>query len=198
MKLVYTFLFLTLTLQTFAQKMPDYGLHKIRITDTDKTILAEVIPVTSNPDVQPDLKYYWYAANKIHTLQGGYSGQLLNGVYTEFYLNKNLKTQGIFKKGLKDGIWKEWNEQGILTRLVNWDLGIRSGNFSFFNPDGSVKQTGKYYQDEFNGPVVIYEGRDSTRTVYYKNGQMLNEKPKSFFNKIDIFKKKKKPGKAHD
>ncbi|WP_184550897.1 toxin-antitoxin system YwqK family antitoxin [Mucilaginibacter sp. FT3.2] len=197
MKYIYTLLFVTLTYSSFAQKMPDYGLHKIRITDTSKTIQAEVIPVSSEPAISSSLTYYWYAANKIHALQGGYSGQLLNGSYTEFFLNKNLEAQGIFRKGLKDGIWKAWNEQGALLSEVNWDNGIRSGRFSFYNADGSLKQTGNYRQNEFNGAVIIHEGRDSVRTEYYKNGQLLKGKPASILNRINIFKKKKKTDQPH-
>jgi antitoxin component YwqK of YwqJK toxin-antitoxin module len=197
MKLIYTFLFLLVYSGAFGQKMPDYGLHKIRIADTDRTILAEIIPVNSNPEPQSELTYYWYATNKVHVLQGGYSGRLLNGTYTETYLNHNPRTQGTFKKGLKDGTWKDWDERGTLIQVVNWRNGIRSGAFSFFNQDGRLKESGEYRFNELNGPVVFHEGPDSTRTVYYSNGKALNGKPRSFFNKINIFKKKPRQGKGH-
>lgn len=195
MKLIYTFFFLFICYTAFGQKKPDYSVRKIRITDTDRTILAEIIPINSSPEPQSGLTYYWYATNKVHTLQGGYSGQLLNGAYTETYLNHNLRTQGTFKKGLKDGIWKDWDERGTLIQIVNWRAGIRSGPFSFFNPDGSLKESGEYHVNELNGPIVFREGPDSVRTIYYSNGKALNGKPKSFFNKLNIFKKKPKTGK---
>lgn len=197
MKFIYTAFFIFFYCCSFGQKMPDYGFHKVRITDTDRTILAEIIPVNSNPDVQSTLTYYWYATNKVHTLQGGFSGRLLNGAYTETYLNHNTRTMGTFKKGLKDGTWKDWDERGTLIQVVNWHNGIRSGSFSFFNPDGSLKQSGEYHQNELDGPVVFHESRDSSRIVYYNNGRALNGKPRSLFDKVNIFKKKPKPGKGH-
>ncbi len=117
-------LFFLVSVASYGQKLLDMGFSKIRISEADKTILAEINPVNHNPKAHQDLFYYWYSANIIHSTQGGYSGQLLNGQYTEYYLNKNLKEQGIFKKGLKDGNWKDWNEDGTLNQTATWKNGM--------------------------------------------------------------------------
>lgn len=109
--------------EAFGQKLPDYGLNKVRIAQTDKTIVAEIKPVSLDPSIKQNLVYYWYSANIIHNTQGGFSGKLLNGQYTEYYPDKNLREQGEFKNGLKDGIWKSWNDDGILTATTNWKRG---------------------------------------------------------------------------
>jgi hypothetical protein len=108
---------------TFAQKLPDYGLNKIRITDTGKTIVAEIELVPTLHSTKPKLLYYWFSGNMIHVTQGGYSGKLLNGQYTEYYPDKNLKEQGAYKKGLKDGVWKSWNDDGSLAVAITWKHG---------------------------------------------------------------------------
>ena len=124
MKGILIILLLFISSSLFAQKLPDMGINKVRITETDKTILVEINPVNNTSTIKPGLFYYWYSANNIHSTQGGFSGKLLNGLYTEFYLNKNLKEQGIFKKGLKDGIWKSWNEDGTLSQTAKWRNGV--------------------------------------------------------------------------
>jgi antitoxin component YwqK of YwqJK toxin-antitoxin module len=197
MKFIYTIILICLYHCSFGQKTPDYGLYKIRIADTDRTIVAELIPVSSAPEASYALTYYWYAANRIHHLQGGFSGQLLNGNYSESYLDNNLRTQGAFTTGLKDGIWKDWNEHGTLLQVVNWRKGKRAGPFRFYNADGSLKQTGKYHDDQLDGPVILYVEPDSTQTQYYDHGKALDGKPRSILNKINIFKKKNKAIKAH-
>jgi antitoxin component YwqK of YwqJK toxin-antitoxin module len=123
MKKVLVLLCFMISASAFAQKLPYTGLNRVRIVEADQTILAEINEGSSNPSVKPDLFYYWYSANAIHATQGGYSGKLLNGPYTEFYLNKNLKEQGSFKKGLKDGIWKSWKEDGTLSHTFTWKNG---------------------------------------------------------------------------
>jgi antitoxin component YwqK of YwqJK toxin-antitoxin module len=177
----------------YAQKMPDYGIHQIRINDTDKTIRAEIQPVTSMPNVNPELTYYWYGTGSIHPLQGGFSGQLLNGSYEEYYLNKNLKTQGTFEKGLKNGVWKDWDESGKLTRLFTWENGCWSGPFTLYNTRGQVIQSGRYVHNQLDGPVSFNAGTDSARTILYKKGRVVPPKSGTFLKRINIFKKKKTP-----
>src|ERR1700728_4802757 len=84
----------------YAQKQSDYGFDKVRIVQADKIIQAEIIPVDNEPGAKADRIYYWYDNNNIHLSQGGFSGKLLNGLYESYYLDHNLKEQGIFKKGL--------------------------------------------------------------------------------------------------
>jgi hypothetical protein len=107
-----------------AQKVPDFGISKVRILQPDKIIEAETIPLT--PKLKPNavFLYYWYSSNKIHSTQGGFSGRLLNGAYTEFYLTRNLKEQGTFDKGLKNGTWKNWDEEGKLVKTTHWKKGL--------------------------------------------------------------------------
>lgn len=183
-------LFLTwLPLFSMAQKIPDYGLHQVRINDTDKTILAEILPVKTMSQVRSELDYYWYGANRIHRQQGGFSGQLLNGTYQEYYQNKSLKTQGAFEKGLRNGVWKDWNENGRLSLLTTWDNGLRSGRFSLYNTEGKVIQSGSYVRDRLDGPVTFNAGTDSLKIIRYKKGQPVPPKSGTFLKRINIFKK---------
>lgn len=124
MKKLLFLLFILFSIAARAQNYPDFGLNKIRIADSDRTIEAEIYP-SGGPSAKANLFYYWYSANLIHTTQGGYSGDLLNGHYNEYYPNKNLKEQGTFKKGLKNGVWKTWNKNGTINHVENWKNGIR-------------------------------------------------------------------------
>ncbi len=145
MKKIVTILFFFISVSVSAQKYQDYVLDKVRIVEPDKIIQAEILPVTTEPRIKSDRFYYWYSSNKIHFTQGGFSGKLLNGGYNEYYLNKNLKEQGNFKKGLKDGAWKSWNEEGTLSQLSIW-----------------------------------------------KNGVIVQKSPRSFWKRVNIFKRKSK------
>ncbi|MES2113014.1 MAG: hypothetical protein V4577_29965 [Bacteroidota bacterium] len=124
MKNIIILLLLVVPCLASAQKVPDFGANKVRILQPDKIIEAEVIPVASAPKPNTGFFYYWYSSNKIHITQGGFSGRLLNGAYNEFYLTRNLKEQGIFDKGLKNGTWKSWNEGGNLIKITHWKQGV--------------------------------------------------------------------------
>lgn len=98
---------------------------QIHIVDSTQEIQIDVLPYKAEPKIKNDRYYYWYMRNIIHSTQGGYSGQLLNGHYLAFYPDKNLKEEGDFKTGLKDGVWKTWNRKGDLTSVTNWDEGVQ-------------------------------------------------------------------------
>jgi hypothetical protein len=173
-----------------AQKIPDYGFNKVRITDGDKTIQAELKPIKNAPDVETDRLYFWYGSNIIHTTQGGFSGRLLNGDYSEYYLSKNLKEQGLFDEGLKNGIWKSWDDNGNLIQLYTWQKGIKDGKFTLYDSRGVVKQTGEYDSGLLDGPVKLFDQNGVATIVLYKNGTVIANKPVSFWQKINFFKKK--------
>lgn len=124
MKKILTIFFILSFVRVSAQKIPDMSLYKVRLYEKDKTISAEINEVNSAPHIRPRRFYYWYNANAIQSTQGGYSGKLLNGLYTEYYLNKNLKEEGVFNKGLKTGLWKSWNEDGTLNHTARWRKGV--------------------------------------------------------------------------
>ncbi|MEN0052362.1 MAG: hypothetical protein AAGC65_01770 [Mucilaginibacter sp.] len=176
-----------------AQKMPDYGNTQVRINDTDKTIRAGIEAVPSNPKTYPDLNYYWLGGGIIHQLQGGYSGQLLHGSYQEYDLRKNLRMQGTFQRGLKDGIWKTWNESGKLVSIVTWDKGWLTGPFTLYTTEGKEKTSGYYDHNLLDGPLTTGLETDSLKTVRYKKGKIVPPKPHKLLQRINIFKKHKKP-----
>jgi len=102
----------------------DNDYTQIRIVDSTQEIRADVLPYKKDPKKKNDRYYYWYLGNLIHSTQGGYNGQLLNGHYVAFYKDKSLKEEGDFKTGLKDGEWKTWNQKGDLTNVTTWDEGV--------------------------------------------------------------------------
>lgn len=157
MKKLITIFFWIIAGTVYAQKMPELSLYKIHINQTDKTIVAEIKEVSKAPRLKRNVFYYWYSANAIHSTQGGYSGTLLNGSYNEYYLNKNIREQGNFKKGVKTGIWRSWDKDGMLTKMEKWKNGVllKEGRTTFWKkirpfswlkkhaPADSIKHSGK-------------------------------------------------------
>ena len=114
----------TITLDGSNNDNSNYNSDQIRLVDSTQEIRADIVPYKSDPKIKNDRYYFWYLNKVIHSTQGGYSGQLLNGHYISYYPDKNLKEEGDFKRGLKDGTWKTWNQKGDLTSVVTWDEGM--------------------------------------------------------------------------
>lgn len=190
MKRTTILLLFILPLQVLAQKHPDMGLYKVRITAPDKTITVEIKPVRSEPSIRSDRFYSWYSSNQIKQTQGGYSGTLLNGQYNEFYANKNLSEQGNYDEGLKDGVWKKWSDSGILMQLITWKGGVKQGEFDIYDEKGNLKNKGHYRNGVLDGKQIAYNANGTAEETIYKDGKLLpKKKPASFWKKINIFKK---------
>ena len=116
--------------------------------------------------------YYWYANNTISITQGGYSGRLLNGLYSDFFLDKNLKEEGTFDDGLKEGLWRSWFPGGLLESSLHYSKGILKGGFSRYASSGKLLQEGNYKNGKLHGSVINYDSSDSTQINKYKNGTL--------------------------
>ncbi|MES2807017.1 MAG: hypothetical protein V4619_00220 [Bacteroidota bacterium] len=200
MKRIVFLILITCGFSAWAQKMPDFGTNRVRISADDKIIQAELLPVKSDPDTETDRLYYWYGSNKIHITQGGFSGRLLNGQYIEYYLNKNIKEEGRFVKGLKEGVWKNWTENGVLQQSFTWKKGIKQGEFIAFDNKGAIRQQGKYNVNLLNGTVKTIDTTGKLSFTRYRDGKVIVDSPSKFWAKVKaktkVFRKKTKSPKS--
>ena len=92
---------------------------------------------------------------------GGYAGELLHGEYLVYDKEKNLITKGGFAYGLKQGIWKYWNSQGILRYTVEYKDGLLDGEYIRYKQDGEVDFIHKYQdgkrQSDHEGLMRIWK-----------------------------------------
>lgn len=96
---------------------------KVRSTTSEANISAELSAKSQNK-FKSDRFYSWFDKGRIGVTQGNYSGKLINGNYTEWYLeSKQLKAKGMYKTGLKTGKWMFWDEEGKLKEVQNWRMG---------------------------------------------------------------------------
>ncbi|HEY0056920.1 MAG TPA: hypothetical protein VGB63_16335 [Pedobacter sp.] len=161
------------------------GNDRVTLNSVDQSVTVDLYPI--DKQIKPSLtkKYYWYSGNQINYTQGGFSGKLLNGTYTSFHLNKNLKEQGEFKKGLQDGDWKSWHNNGLLKELIKWRNGDRIGAFKRYSEDGSIQQKGRYKNGELHGRITSYIAVDSIQILHYKEGTVKPSRQKKHHFKLN-------------
>ena len=136
-----------------------------------------VMPLGGAPKIiKHDRRYAWFSGNRINYTQGGYSGRLLHGAYSEHFDGNGLKCNGKYSNGLKDGEWKFWSKNGRLDSVVNYTSGILTGKFEKFNVDGDILESGSYRRGLIDGKVRRWVNKDSLRIVYFKNGKQSEKK----------------------
>jgi len=163
----YFFLFLFIVVHGTAQVKRSYPVY---INYSDYTVKASVLNTANNIYPHESLTYFWYSANKIYDTQGSYDGKVLNGPYSSFFLSGNLKEQGYFKKGLKNGKWITWYENGKIKDIKIWNRGTQVSTQKTYNDSSELILKQLYY----NGRLVsqtIYENGKAVKTTKFKNGK---------------------------
>ncbi|WP_026898454.1 toxin-antitoxin system YwqK family antitoxin [Daejeonella oryzae] len=167
--IVYVFLIFTIN-SVYSQQKIDLGLNKVRIYESDLSILAEIHPIKSMGQIYTDRDYYWCSANEIHSTQGGFGGKLLNGTYIEYFPNKNLRVYGYYRNGLKNGVWKSWNSCGKLNAYVTWSNGHKNGRYMYYSESGNIQEQGVYHKDLLNGWIKYHRASGEPEYRYFNKG----------------------------
>jgi hypothetical protein len=146
--------------------------RRIIITQGDSLIETTTLQIKSpKARINPDLVYYWYENNRIHSNQGGFSGWMLDGEYRIYTLTEHaLIGSGHFRTGLKDGEWKSWDQKGRLVERVNWKEGMLNGD-RFFYINGVCSFSEQYKNGLLNGKVKKINPDGSVNEKFYKNGK---------------------------
>lgn len=143
----FYFLFLLIPFICLGQKMPEtVSNNRVILNNKDSIIYAYLLPSEKDEHIKAKNEYFycWYASHDIKQTQGGFDGRLLDGLYTEFYEGKELKTKGTFSKGLRKGEWKCWYFNGNLSSIIHYKKSLKHGKFTEYNQDGVIIRKGKY------------------------------------------------------
>jgi antitoxin component YwqK of YwqJK toxin-antitoxin module len=157
-KIIITILFFSFFSMVYSQSNSKFDRIKIYVNSKDISIKATVIsPNIEKIKIENDKSYFWYSNNQIFQTNGGYDGKLLDGEFTSYYHDTNLKEKGNFKLGLKDGEWKSWHQNGKLNECIQWKKGHKNGLYKMFNNNGELILTTIYKNDKINGKEIRYE-----------------------------------------
>jgi len=163
--------------QNYKKEFDDFKqYHKLQHADSLYDYRFTVIAV---PGTKPELKktYTWYINNTIQITQGNYSGKLLHGTYTKYYCKTNqLAEKGVYKYGLKEGIWQEWNSNGMLRSNILYKKGFKEGVALFYDSLGNVVEKCNFKNDKKHGKCYSYVNGEEQKPVQYKNGVIKEEK----------------------
>lgn len=97
------------------------------------------------------------------------------------YANNNLVCKGAYEKGLKDGKWIYWYDNGMMKESSDWKNGNRHGATVTYDISGKIIEE-KYYR---LGTVVNHSSANDTSSE-----KSLLNKVGRFLKRINIFRKK--------
>jgi|SRR5690554_2308322 len=81
-----------------------------------------------------------------------------NGRYTEWYPgHQQIKISGRKnQEGQRTGVWKYFSEQGIELSITLYNNGLKEGHTIVKHPNGALRYTGEYLNDEPIGEWKFY------------------------------------------
>jgi antitoxin component YwqK of YwqJK toxin-antitoxin module len=107
-----------------------------------------------------------------------------------YYDNGQLKSEGIYRNGKKDGLHKEWTSDGILMLEGVYVNGKANGLMIWYHGEGHMAAKGSMVNDQRHGHWTIcgitpnepcidanftYEIRTGIWKVYHENGRVSRE-----------------------
>jgi hypothetical protein len=78
------------------------------------------------------------------------------GKYQVYYVNGKLKEEGYYANGIKDSIWKKWDDIGFITDSSAYKDGKKN-----------IEATYNYYKDKLGSYFIIDSLKDTMHTFYY-------------------------------
>jgi len=185
---IFTTILINCTLNAKAQRYFKTSNHRnIHISPTERKIDATIIIASKYPKSSSKV-YYWFDNSEIHHTQGGSGGYLLDGDYSEyFYPGNNLSIKGNFKKGLKNGIWEAWYDNGDLKERAYWKKGYLSGKKYYYSSTGVIYKMEEYKKNCLNGFTFEWTSDTSIRKYFYRNGKVATP---GFWDKISLSHRK--------
>ncbi|TRW27544.1 hypothetical protein FMM05_02580 [Flavobacterium zepuense] len=132
---------------------------------------------TTDKDITPKegKTYYWFKGGTIHSSEHGVGGELLQDDFLKYYHSNQLAEAGKYKKGLREGYWKTWFENGTLQSKTYYDDGQKDGSYFAYDKTGFLTETGTYKNSLKHGRWINFINKD---TLKYREGKVVVKKVK--------------------
>ena len=135
---IFKFLFVcTILFSCSKPKIGEIGNYQVALGDVKADFYVLMWEQSFN--LKKSKVYTSYSNGALHSTRGVLSGKVLHGDYKEVSLSGALLKVGTYRKGLKDGYWASYNEDGSLINDLTYSKGDTVSVVKFYNKDGSVK-----------------------------------------------------------
>ena len=103
-----------------------------------------------------------------------YIGDLKVGEEKCYYDNGKLAALAIYNKnGEKDGLYQEWNKDGVIVFEGEFKNGLRHGKLNKYYDNGKPKILQTFVDDKLNGVKKAYDAKGNVIETKYDMGKKL-------------------------
>ncbi|MGB0862132.1 MAG: energy transducer TonB [Saprospiraceae bacterium] len=94
------------------------------------------------------------------------------GVCKEWWDNGNKKIEGSFKNNKRSGEWTFYDSNGLITKKGFFRKGLREGKWTFYKIEEKPLAVFNYSNDERNGPFELFESEKSIAKGTFFQGEL--------------------------
>jgi antitoxin component YwqK of YwqJK toxin-antitoxin module len=147
------------------------NLKSINLTNGDTVVKTTVRTINKKLKTKIGYTYYWFSSGYINHNVGSCTGKLLHGRYEVFDKELKLIVQGTFNLGLKTGIWMNWYPNGNIKFIGNYKKGLLCGAVKLYSENGQINSLLRYKNGLLDGRSYFF--RDSLVICKYKEGKEI-------------------------
>lgn len=152
-------------------RLPDTSNNTITVVQGDIIHQVQVLPREERVQVEPVRFYYYFSGGQLGKAEGAYLGKVLHGPYQQHTRKKQLLEQGVFNKGLKVGVWRQWHPDGYLSALETYEKGLADGSWIGYAPNGALAWRKHYKEGLPHGRwTTYYENSRPKASEHWKEG----------------------------
>tara|TARA_B100000902_G_scaffold32402_1_gene38770 strand:- start:1723 stop:2526 length:804 start_codon:yes stop_codon:yes gene_type:complete len=106
--------------------------------------------------IDPEYIHYDYVIYSDGVAYHKISGLIIEGLVKNI-VSGVLIEQGVYKKGLKEGLWENFRLDGKLRQRQCYKDGLLEGSHEWFHTNGNIRETGQYQNGERIGIWLSFD-----------------------------------------
>lgn len=152
---------------------------KLVCIETEQKIVQRIWEIKAETEIDKEPQNGWflqYYPSGIVAVAGQYTNGKMNGKWTYFHGNGEIKNTFHVKNGIMDGPYTECNEAGIEIAKGQYNDGKKDGEWTWRYETGELKEIGTYKDDVLHGPYIAYYKNHHIREKgKYSKGKLHGE-----------------------
>ncbi len=136
---------------------------------TRRQWIVKVLP--DGTEVEHGEALLWYDNGQVK-LQGEYVDGVREGLWLSWHPNGNNRGEGRLHRDRRIGTWIMWHDNGRKRSEGTYDKGLKHGRSTAWDADGNVIKTGEYVRNKKHGIWINYVDGEKTETEWVNGVQV--------------------------
>ncbi len=104
------------------------------------------------------------------------------GLSIKQWENRQTNEEINWVDGLRDGVYSEYTETGVLVARENWSRGVKHGEYAYYYPDGRIKNKGTFKNGNLDGEIWGYYTNGKAKYINNYESGVRQGKTQTWFS----------------